>query len=161
VNSVQPTQIPGDVAPTGSALGTVADLWACSQVVLWFTAHFDAGEYAEMEQYFAPDGVWFQARGPIHGRGELRERMASMPADQVMRHVLTNLRPTFISADQVLVDSYFTVYLEPRPTGVLSVPTAGARNVGRYRDTLRKIDGHWLLSERSVHFDLKLSPSPT
>jgi SnoaL-like protein len=138
----------------------IADEWQTQQVVLRFTAHFDAGEHERMELLFAPDAVWHQARGPIHGRAELRQRMASLPPDQVMRHVLTNLRTTMLSRDEAVVDSYFTVYLQRR-SGDTTAPTAtrGPRSVGRYRDRLRRIEGRWLLYERRVTFDLTLPAS--
>jgi len=138
----------------------VVDEWECQQVVLRFTAHFDAAEHREMEKYFAPDGVWYQARGPIHGHEQLRERMAALPTDQVMRHVLTNLRTTLAGSDEAIVDSYFTVYLQKRPAGADAssspVSTPGPRNIGRYRDVLRRREGRWLLFERRVMFDLKV-----
>ena len=154
----QPTSTPDDAIIDADSRQLV-DLWTCSQVVLRFTAHFDAGEHAEMETYFAPDGVWFQARGPIYGRIELRERMASMPANQLMRHVLTNIRPTIVGTDLAVVDSYFTVYLQTTSTGELPVTTSGPRNVGRYHDVLKRVEGRWLVAERTVHFDLKIDPS--
>jgi hypothetical protein len=83
--------------------------------------------------------------------------MAELPRDQIMRHVLTNLRTTIISQDEAVVDSYFTVYLQRKPEdGALPVKAHGPKNVGRYRDRLRRIDGCWLLDERIVIFDIKL-----
>jgi hypothetical protein len=134
------------------------DQWECQQVVLRFTAHFDAGEHEQMEQYFAPDAVWYQALGPIRGRGELRQRLASLPGDLVMRHVLTNLRTTLTGPDEAVVDSYFTVYLQRRDGESAPVATDGPRNIGRYADRLRRIDGRWLLCERRVTFDLTVPP---
>jgi hypothetical protein len=143
-------------APASSS-AALADEWETQQVVLRFTAHFDAGEHGRMEEYFAPDGVWYQARGPIRGHQELRERMAALPKHQIMRHVLTNLRTTLVSQDEAVVDSYFTVYLQERSQDDSSpVSTPGPRNVGRYRDCLRRIGGRWLLNERRVTFDLRL-----
>lgn len=136
---------------------TFADEWATQQVVIRFTAHFDAGEHDQMVHYFSPSAIWYQARGPIRGPRELRERLAEMPRDQLMRHVITNLRTTFISRDEALVDSYFTVYLQSRPASDTSIVSAlGAKNIGRYRDRVRRVDGRWLLDERRVVFDLRL-----
>ena len=141
------------------------DEWECQQVVLRFTAHFDVFEHEEMERYFAPDGVWYQALGPICGIEELRARMRGLSREQVMRHVLTNLRTTFISDDESAVDSYFTVYHEKwadgQGTRESPMPTYGPRNIGRYHDRLRRIVGRWLIYERRVTFDLRVQNGST
>jgi hypothetical protein len=137
---------------------TLGDEWATQQVVLRFTANFDVREHGLMEEDFAPDGIWHQALGIIRGRDELRTRMAAFPPDLHMRHVLTNLRTTFVSPDVAVVDSYFTVYVEPRLHDVdPPVESSGAKNMGRYRDRLERIDGRWLIVERQPTFDFKLA----
>jgi len=145
-----------DVAGSGSAAASVLDEWECQQAVLRFTAHSDAGEHRQMEQYSAPEGFWHQALGLIHGLDELRERLDSLPPDQLMRHVLTNLRTTITGRDEAVVDSYFVVYLEGRSeNGDAPVLTNGPRTVGRYRDSMRRLGGRWLICERQVTFDMK------
>jgi hypothetical protein len=149
-----PSQSPG----TGDdLLSRIADEWLTQQVILRFVAHLDAGEHERMEPLFAPDAVWYQAQGPVHGRAELRERLATLPDDHIVRHVLTNLRTTMIGRDEALVESYFTVYLQQQ-SGDAEAPVAaqGPRHVGRYHDRLRRIDGQWMLSERRTTFDLVL-----
>lgn len=151
-------RIGGAVSP--DLFANLLDQWECQQVVLRFTAHFDAGEYDQMEAYFAPDAVWHQALGPIRGRDELRHRMASFPKDLVMRHVLTNTRTTLTGTDVAVVDSYFTVYLAKQADDhATPVATDGPRNIGRYHDRLCRIDGRWMLHERQVRFDLTI-PAP-
>jgi hypothetical protein len=138
-----------------------ADEWSTQQLVVRFTANFDAGEHSQMAEDFAPNAVWYQALGPIHGRDELRTRMTELPPDLLMRHVLTNLRTTFLGRDEAVVDSYVTVYLQDRlPQHDAAVPTHGAKHLGRYRDRLRRIDGRWLLDERRVTFDFRLPDPP-
>jgi hypothetical protein len=145
--------------PTSNRIGDLRsswqDEWETQQVVIRFTAHFDAGEHDEMASFFAPEAVWYQARGPIHGVDELLIRMAALPADQLMRHVLTNLRTTIVSADEAIVDSYVTVYLQPGADPCRIVESFGPKNFARYRDRLRRVDGRWLIDERRVVFDLK------
>ncbi len=146
-----------DDAQTPDHASTLDDEWATQQVVLRFTANFDAREHGRMEEDFAPDGVWYQALGIIRGRDGLRRSMAAFPTDLHMRHVLTNLRTTFVNADVAVVDSYFTVYVETRVPDVgPPVTTKGAKNIGRYHDRLERIEGRWLLAERQPEFDFKL-----
>jgi hypothetical protein len=156
--SIKRPEVPSRSPETGDdLLSRVADEWLAQQVILRFVAHLDAGEHECMERFFAPDAVWYQAQGPIRGRAELRERLASLPHDQIVRHVLTNLRTTMISRDEALVESYFTVYLQRRSGDAAApVATQGPRHIGRYHDRLRRIDGEWLLSERQTTFDLTL-----
>lgn len=141
----------------GDAGARLRDEWECQQVVLWFTAHLDASEYEEMERYFTSDGIWHQARGPVRGHQELRERLRSFDPDRIWRHVLTNLRTTILDREHAVVDSYFTVYIQQRGGDrTTPVVTPGPRHVGRFRDRLRRVDNTWLLAERQVIFDLKI-----
>ena len=78
--------------------------WQCCQVVLRFTGHFDAREYGEMEQYFAPDGVWHRADGNIEGREGLRHSMRARPPGLFVRHVITNLRASILSPSEAVVE---------------------------------------------------------
>ncbi|MEO7242220.1 MAG: nuclear transport factor 2 family protein [Variovorax sp.] len=131
--------------------------FACQDAVLRFTAHFDNGEYREMEIFFAPHGIWKRPDGDIVGIAAMRERMAALKNDWVMRHVITNLRTSVIDADHAHVDSYFTVYMhvfgsEPvtRPA-----PLSGPASVGRYHDELVRVDGAWKIALRQPIHDLK------
>ncbi len=161
MDAIAPQDSPGAVGLAVASPTTQADEWETQQVVVRFTAHFDAVEGDRMEQYFAPAAVWYQPRGPVRGRAELRERMAAFPRDVTMRHVITNLRTSFLGPDDALVESYFTLYKGTRvQSGEEAVITHGPKNVGRYHDRLRRIDGRWLLDERRVTFDFSLPDAP-
>lgn len=129
----------------------------CQDTVLRFTAHFDAGEYLEMETFFAPDGVWKRPDGNIVGTEALRQRMAALPGNWMMRHVITNLRTRIVDADHAHVDSYFTVYMHVFGAEAVTrpAPLAGPLSVGRYHDELVRVDGVWKISLRHPVHDLK------
>lgn len=131
--------------------------YACEQVLYRFTAHFDAGEFREMEDYFAPEGVWKRHEGDIVGIAALRERMAARKPDRLMRHLITNPRVTILADDHVRIDSYVTLYMHvfgsDRPAGTM--PLNGAIVVGRYHDELRLIEGRWKIVLRAPTHDFK------
>ena len=129
----------------------------CQDAVLRFTAHFDAGEYREMEAFFAPDGVWKRPDGDIVGIDDLRRRMAALKNDWVMRHVISNARTTIVSAGRAVVDSYFTVYMHVfgAETPTVPAPLAGPLSVGRYHDELVLIEGVWKIALRHPTHDFK------
>ncbi len=107
---------------------------ACEQVVLKFTAHFDAGNYAQMEPLFATNSVWKRQDGDIYGLAHFREWSKGRTASIFVRHVLSNLRTTVSDAGKATVDSYVTVYQhdfsgEP----VLPTPLTGPALKGRAR----------------------------
>ncbi|SRR5690606_13912412 len=131
-----------------------SDRLACEDVVLRFTAHFDAFEHEEMERYFAPDALWARHDGDICGLNDLRERMARRPANAIVRHMMTNLRTTLLSPGHAVVESYVLVFRHQFPEGgkppaPLGVPTV----MGRYHDRLVRLDGAWKIMERRSTID--------
>jgi hypothetical protein len=130
---------------------------ACEDVVIRFTAHFDAREHAQMEEYFATDGLWSRRDGDIRGIEQLRASMAKRASNSVVRHVITNMRTELLSPERAVVDSYVTVFRHvfaegenpPAPMGPISV-------MGRYRDELvRQQSGEWMISERHSSIDFE------
>lgn len=134
-----------------------AAAWACEQTVLRFSAHFDAGKFAQMMSYFADDGIWKRADGDIHGIDALRAWCARRAPGVFVRHVLSNLRTTMRDADNAVVESYVTVYRRDFDAApVLPAPMQGPALVGRYRDELVRHGGQWKLARREVRIDFKL-----
>lgn len=147
------------VAMDGAGQGL--DHWisvkCCEDAILRFTAHFDAGQYREMERYFSVDGIWKRRDGDIEGIEQLRVQMAKRKPDRVMRHVISNVRTTLHSADHATVDSYVTLYMhvygdQPAP---VQAPLGGPVVVGRYKDEMRRIDGCWKIQVRQPVHDFK------
>ena len=131
----------------------------CERAMLDFTAAFDIGDVESMARNFAEDGVWKRQDGVIAGIAQLRQMMGARPAGLHVRHVLSNVRTTFVSASEAEVESYVTVYRQdfagaPR----LPAPLAGPNLVGRYRDRLSLRAGGWKLAAREVIVDFKQQP---
>ena len=130
------------------------EILACERVVLRFTAAFDASDLDGMMAEFAPDGVWRRQEGTLRGHDGLRALMGGRPPGLLVRHVITNLRVTSAGPGAAECKSYVTVYRHDGG-GAKPAPLSQPALVGSYHDTLRKVDGTWLLSGRSVAVDLK------
>ena len=130
------------------------DILACERAVLRFTAAFDASDLDGMLAEFAPDGVWQRQEGTVRGHDGLRALMAARPPGLLVRHVITNLRVASAGPGGATCTSYLTVYRND-DGGAKPVPLRQPALVGSYHDVLRKADGAWLLSGRSVSVDLK------
>ena len=130
------------------------DILACERAVLRFTAAFDASDLDGMLAEFAPDGVWQRQEGTVRGHDGLRALMAARPSGLLVRHVITNQRVAPAGPEAAACTSYLTVYRHD-DGGAKPVPLRQPALVGSYHDALRKVDGTWLLSGRSVSVDFK------
>ena len=122
--------------------------------MLRFTAAFDASDLDAMLAEWAPDGVWQRQDGTIRGHDGLRALMADRPPGLLVRHVITNLRVAPDGPGAAVCTSYLTVYRHDDGHPI-PVPLHQPALVGSYHDTLRKVDGTWLLSGRSVSVHFK------
>lgn len=128
----------------------------CERATISFMAHFDAREFREMEQYFAPDGVWLRPEGAINGIDELRTRMTERPASAVSRHVITNLRTTVTGPQSAVVNSYITGYRHDFSGDVhFPVPLQGPRTLARCRDEMVLVEGRWKIAHRKSNIEFK------
>ena len=128
----------------------------CERAILDFTAAFDLNDVEGMAKIFAEDGVWKRQDGNIVGVAQLREMMRKRQAGLFVRHILTNIRASFVSKTHAVVESYVTVYRhdfpgEPRRPS----PNAAPNLMGRYRDELRLVGNEWRLAAREVTVDFK------
>jgi hypothetical protein len=133
-----------------------ADVQACQQAVLDFTAAFDMGDADGMLRQFHEDGVWKRKDGDLAGRAALREFMRVRNPGITVRHVISNLRVRPLAPDRAAVDSYVTVFRhDASGAASLPAPLAGVDLVGRYRDELLRTPHGWQLHRREVSIDFK------
>ena len=137
-----------------SAAAGIAAERLCERAVAEFTAAFDLGDFDGMARVFAEDGVWKRQDGDVVGMSQLRNLMDARPAALLVRHVLSNLRTTFSSATEALVDSYVTVYRHDSASS-RPAPMNGPNLLGRYRDRLSLRGDEWKLAGREVVVDFK------
>ena len=126
----------------------MGETWGPEDVVIRFTACFDAHDIEGMAQLFAETGVWKRPDGDIVGIAGLRAFMSRRSPRVLTRHVISNMRTTVEKAS-VVVDSYVTVYRHDfADQPALPAPLDGPDVVGRYRDVLVNEEGTWKLSMR-------------
>lgn len=125
------------------------------EVVIRFTACFDAHDIEGMAQLFADSGVWTRPDGDVAGLAELRAFMSRRSPGVFVRHVISNMRTT-VEGDSAVVDSYVTVYRHDfADQPALPAPLDGPDVVGRYRDVLVNEEGSWKLSLRESIVEFK------
>lgn len=104
--------------------------------------HFiDEGDGERFSLCFTPDGVLAtEGRRPLEGRAAIAE-FGGTPREGV-RHVILNVYVEGHDDDAVGQAYFVACDVSQRPPKVLTT--------GRYRDSLRRVDGTWLFSRR--HF---------
>ena len=114
----------------------------------------DAARIEELTQSFCPDGE-LEVRGTTTATGraaiaEFLGGVAAAPAKaavdsglrRIVRHAVTNIRFTELTAERAQVSSYFTVFTE-----------IGLDHYGRYRDVFTPVGDAWLIAHRFVSTD--------
>ena len=116
-----------------------------------FYSHLDERNYEAAIRSFAVDGVWFRRGAPLIGHGAMREAMRARPADFHTRHIVSNVRVHHESADAGCVVFYLTghPHVGEIPEGEY-VPLPPAHIVATYRDSMRKVDGEWVIAEKRL-----------
>lgn len=132
--------------------------WDCQQTILRFTAAFDAGNFSEMAEYFAPDGIWVRAEGPCHGHAGLQELGRKRSAQILVRHVLSNIRVDVLDATHARATTYVTVYRHDFADAVKLPAPLHLELFGEYADDLELIGGRWLIARRAATAVFKRAP---
>jgi hypothetical protein len=122
----------------------------CERLLLRFYDAFDRGDYAGMAAMFAADGAWHRA-GKVLARDQIVPELLRRPADQRVRHVLTNVLVEAQDADRASLRCYLTAYRNPdvnRPPAQqrLRAPWLFLELTAR----LRRGDGEWSFVEQVV-----------
>ncbi|GHG63657.1 nuclear transport factor 2 family protein [Streptomyces griseocarneus] len=124
---------------------------SCERLIIEFVRKLDLGDPSEVAELFTTDGIWEWAAGDrsIRGRDALRAYFGSRPADRLSRRICTNILVTLTSESTATATTYFTTYRVDGHTGGM-LPARPPVQVGHYEDTFRKVDGRWLISNRSL-----------
>lgn len=124
---------------------------ACERLILEFVRQLDLGDPSSVADLFTPDGIWEWPAGDrrIAGREALRDYFDGRPADRLSRRMCTNILVTVTSPDTAAATTYFATYrVDGYSEGM--VPPRPPTQVGHYEDTFRKVDGTWLLANRTL-----------
>jgi hypothetical protein len=114
-----------------------------------FYACLDDRDYRAALRCLAPDAAWVRRGVRLVGHDAISKAMHERPADFHTRHLVTNVRVHQSGAHEGTVTFYMLglphVGLIPEGEYV-PVPHPHILNV--YRDTLAKIGGRWLITEK-------------
>ncbi|MFD4470398.1 nuclear transport factor 2 family protein [Rhodococcus sp. NPDC058505] len=130
------------------------------QSLLARVAHLaDDGTVEDYLTHFTADAVWESAPNPTTGmpaqsrtgRAEIEEGVRTRRASGIQgpgsatRHVLTTIAvdPGGDDPDVATSTAYWTFFVDTTTAARLS-------SVGRYDDTLRRVDGRWRLAHRRI-----------
>ncbi|MFD4183747.1 nuclear transport factor 2 family protein [Rhodococcus sp. NPDC058514] len=139
---------------------TTADSVVEIQSLLARLAHLaDDGSVEDYLSHFTVDAVWESAPNPATempaqvrtGHAEIEEGVRSRRASGIQgpgsatRHVLTTIAvtPGESDADEATTTAYWSFFVDTTTAPRLS-------SVGRYDDTLRRVDGRWRLAHRRI-----------
>lgn len=119
----------------------VADDLAIRRLLASYCLLLDDGHFGALAELFTPDGSFNYAGSAASGREAIEEWFtSSQPPGRRGKHLTLNALID-VDADDATVTSD---YLWLRSVdGVISVGLAG-----RYRDTLARVDGRWLMARR-------------
>lgn len=117
--------------------------WDCTQLLHHFYGLLDEKRYAEMVELFVPEGVWVRLGEELQGPKAILAAMDGRH-DWLTAHVVTNIRVTVVSEDEVNTVQYVTLYRQeghdPASGPAPVVPPLGLL---RHADRLVRRDGKW------------------
>jgi len=123
---------------------SAADRLAIMELVARYNWAIDTRDAAAYADTFTPDGVFDGGTELLTGRTELMDfvgLMARSPGAQGLQHWTSNFVFLEAGPDRAVVRSYM---MGPKDSG----GTCSVGVVGRYVDTLAKVDGRWLFTHR-------------
>lgn len=124
---------------------------ACEQLAIGYARASDVGDADRAAAYFTEDGQLEMPGGrSFMGRDAIRQRLADQPADQVSRHVLSNISIELRSPDYAVGQSYVTMYRATRTGSAGALPLDGPYLVGQYDDEYRCTPEGWRLARRKL-----------
>ena len=114
-----------------------------------FYSCLDDRDYEGVLRCLAPGAVWLRRGIPLVGPEAIFKALQDRPNDFHTRHLATNMRIHQFDAQNGTVTFYMLglPHVGRIPEGEYApVPTPHILNL--YRDTMKKIDGRWLITEK-------------
>jgi ketosteroid isomerase-like protein len=97
---------------------------ACARLATACYTLMDLGRYDETAALFAEDATWVRGGNPTVGRAAIRAALDKRPADQISRHVVTNVVVTVLDDDNAEGAAYFMPLRGARKDGAPAVMPA-------------------------------------
>ena len=127
---------------------------ACERLVYGYARAADFGDSAAAAGFFAADGVLEMPGGKrFAGRDAIRGRLEQQPADQVSRHVITNVLIETAGEGRARGFCYLTLYRGTRTEGPM--PAGVPFVVGHYEDEFVRTDEGWRFAFRRLTFTFR------
>lgn len=129
----------------------------CFEVVIAFMGHFDLREWKKMEDFITQEIIWERPDQTISGISNLRTVLQSTPKDSRVRHVISNLKSTFLENGNVQITSYFTVYriLNIKEGDDAPFELNGPVSMGMYFDELTQVNNSWRILKKQTQLDFR------
>jgi hypothetical protein len=121
---------------------TAEDRWAIGETIALHGHLFDNGELDRLDELFTPDVVYDVTdvgMGSLHGIAEILRATLELGDGNPLAHHVTNITITDVEDDCV----------RTRCKGI-AVIQGGRCGSATYVDTLRRDDGRWRISHRTV-----------
>ena len=109
-----------------------------------YASTIDSKDYPRLRSLFADDAVAQYAGGaPLHGADTIVSWIDQMTLDRSWQHHLLSVYHVDIEGDEARTLTYHTSHqlTDSDPDTVIEI-------VGKYRDTLRKLDGAWKIVDK-------------
>lgn len=117
---------------------------SCQRLVIASYSLMDQGDYDGCASLFAPDATWVRGGKPVQGRAAIREALNQRPADQVSRHIVTNVLVRQDGASTATATAVFIpIRGVVRENGTCAMPAISA--LGDLRYTFVRTEGRWLI----------------
>lgn len=79
----------------------------CERLVIGSYSLMDLGDYAGCAALFAEDAVWVRGGKPVSGRDAILASLNRRPADQITRHIISNIMIQQTAADAAEATAVF------------------------------------------------------
>jgi len=133
-----------------AATSTPLLLAALTQQLHQFFHHLDEYRYDDMVAMFTEDGVWLRQGQQLHGRAAIRAVLATRPAGQRIRHVMSNAFIAERQGGRVRLEAYMTAYRHEHPPASGVPVIAGPFRLNLVSTVYVPVQGEWLIAEQSM-----------
>ncbi|WP_213958764.1 MULTISPECIES: nuclear transport factor 2 family protein [unclassified Variovorax] len=127
---------------------------ACARLCVDFANHLDARRYAEVLDLFTPNGTLDRMGTVFTGRTAIESFLNGRPTGMVTRHLCTNIRVLFESADEATGQCYVLFFQgSAEPDGASLAK--GPPSVVEYHDRFRRTASGWRIQERRIRMAIQ------
>lgn len=139
---------------TGSAARWL-DEAACTRLCVDFANHIDARRYEPLLDLFTDDGVLDRMGTVTSGRAEIARFLDARPAGMATRHLCTNIRIAFASADDATGFCYVLFFQGVPGTAGEPAQASGPPSVVEYHDRYQRTPQGWRIRERRIRMAIR------